>query len=158
MEDLQGDGTGAQLSSALRQLKGHTYKAMPTAVIAGFYRSDGLPPDDHFLDKLGQIANAACLAKVHSVNSILLANFYGAGWLAMMGGLNDGIVPVTSALELEPATLDVNFFRGIHGPGTSPLFGYIPPTLLDGTAVPNRVIQLLNTTPRNEDFRRFGQQ
>jgi hypothetical protein len=84
-------------------------------------------------------------------------NLTPTGWTTVFGEANDAIVGLSSQLNnlsADPGQLFTNDGSGrgfVHSPGTERL-GFLGPSVLDPSAVPNQVINLLNTPISSQLF------
>jgi len=146
--DLQGDGTGGNLSPALQALQPSSTiplqvpHLIPTAYLAGamsMSQLDGLnnPPD-------------LVLTIQYFCSTDPLANdLTVSGWPTVVGAQSDAIVPLSSQINNGSA---VSQIAAIHSPGTEEL-GFLAPSALDeSTTNPTTAINLLNTWVEDKTY------
>ena len=159
--DQQGDGKGAQsgdnLSAALQNLQ--SANTVPTAVIGGKYNNwASLNPTwiqlPLHLNPVPTNTPAQLLTMCSAAP--LALNLASQGWRQVMGGDNDGIVPLTSALAGNTSSSTNTPSIGVaHSLGTETL-GFTAPDELDpdtATGIQTMVIRLLNEQTQNMDFK-----
>ena len=140
MIDLEGDGFGGGLSTALRNLK--AVQPFPTAYIAGIATSTNL----NGLSCL--FCNAEALRILCSGNP-LATDLTAQNWPTVFGQDNDAIVPVDSALN---NLTGLQYSGVIHTAGLETL-DFNGPSVLDAASnVSSEVITLLNESPTGADF------
>jgi hypothetical protein len=99
---------------------------------------------------------------IHSIcgtlaSNPLAVNLTPTGWTTVFGEANDAIVGLSSQLNnlsADPGQLFTNDGSGrgfVHSPGTERL-GFLGPSVLDPSAVPSQVINLLNTPISSQVF------
>jgi len=138
--DLEGNGFGAGLSTALSNLQ-HT-QPFPTAYIAGIATSTNL----NGLSCL--FCNAEALRLLCSGNP-LAADLTAKKWPTIYGQNNDTIVPQDSALN----NLTGLQFSGVIHTAALETLDFKGPSVLDpASQISNAVINLLNEQPTGSDF------
>jgi len=138
--DLEGDGFGGALSTALKNLK--AVQPFPTAYIAGAATSSNLNGLSCFF------CNAEALRLLCSGNP-LATDLTAKNWPTIFSQGNDTIVPLDSALN---NLTGLEYSGVIHTAGLETL-DFNGPSVLD--AAPNiagEVITLLNEAPTGSDF------
>jgi pimeloyl-ACP methyl ester carboxylesterase len=138
--DLEGDGFGGGLSTALRSLK--PVQPFPTAYIAGLETSTNL-------NGLSCIfCNAEALRLLCSGNP-LATDLTAKNWPNVFGQDNDAIVPLDSALN---NLTGLQYSGVIHTAGLETL-DFNGPSVLDAaSSISSEVITLLNEYPTGSDF------
>ena len=138
--DMEGDGFGGGLSSALRNLK--AVQPFPTAYIAGIATSANLNGLSCFF------CNAEALRLLCAGNP-LATDLTAKNWPTIFGQDNDTIVPVDSALN---NLTGLEYSGVIHTAGLETL-DFNGPSVLDAASnVSSEVITLLNEAPTGSDF------
>jgi len=151
--DLQGDGTGANLSQALTFIKntpnGHE---APTALISGTMTEKNTTGLTSYWKRQGVglfLNDYACRGS----NEPLIRALAAGNWSSVFGGAaSDAVVPYTSQVN---SGLGRSFPGLIHSAGMKKL-GFAGPTELDSdaqTGIPSYVIQLLNAPSNSDAFR-----
>jgi len=138
--DLEGDGFGGGLSTALRSLK--AVQPFPTAYLAGLETSTNL-------NGLSCIfCNAEALRLLCSGNP-LATDLTAKNWPNVFGQDNDAIVPLDSALN---NLTGLQYSGVIHTSGLETL-DFNGPSVLDAASnISSEVITLLNESPTGSDF------
>jgi pimeloyl-ACP methyl ester carboxylesterase len=138
--DLEGDGFGGGLSTALKSLK--AVQPFPTAYIAGTETSTNL----NGLSCL--FCNAEALRLLCSGNP-LATDLTAKNWPNVFGQDNDAIVPLDSALN---NLTGLQYSGVIHTAGLETL-DFNGPSVLDAASnISSEVITLLNEAPTGVDF------
>jgi pimeloyl-ACP methyl ester carboxylesterase len=138
--DLEGDGFGGGLSTALRSLK--PVQPFPTAYIAGIATSANLNGLSCFF------CNAEALRILCSGNP-LATDLTAKNWPNIFGQDNDAIVPLDSALN---NLTGLQYSGVIHTVGLETL-DFNGPSVLDAASnVSSEIITLLNEAPTGPDF------
>jgi len=138
--DLEGNGFGAGLSTALSNLK--SSQPFPTAYIAGIATSTNL----NGLSCL--FCNAEALRLLCSSNP-LASDLTAKKWPTIYGQNNDTIVPLDSALN----NLTGQQFSGVIHTAALETLNFNGPSVLDPASnISNAVINLLNEAPTGNDF------
>ena len=138
--DLMGNGVGVDtsLSPALQNIANQNSLRLPTALIAGVY-TNFASLDTSLRAFLIRHWPTGCSGDP------LAQSLTAAGWPQIFNNQpNDAIVPETSQLNNLIPSPGSQFFGYVHSQGTTKL-GFSGPSVLDGVAVPNQVIKLLNT-------------
>jgi len=138
--DLEGNGFGAGLSTALSNLK--PTQPFPTAYIAGIATSTNL-------NGLSCIfCNAEALRLLCSGNP-LAGDLTAKKWPTIYGQNNDTIVPLDSALN----NLTGLQFSGVIHTAALETLDFNGPSVLDpASGISNAVINLLNEAPTGSDY------
>lgn len=133
--DLQGDGFGGNLSTALKKLQTPIAHPLPTAMIQGLESQSQL-------DGLDSSPVAAYIRFVCGGDS-LADNLTSAGWPTIFGQESDSIVPALSEVAgLSSFTL----VQGVIHSSSAELLGFGPPAELDAASgIANTATDLLNT-------------
>jgi len=138
--DLEGNGFGSSLSTALSSLK--AVQSFPTAYIAGVTTSANLKG----LSCL--FCNAEALRLICSGNP-LASDLTASKWNSVYGQNNDTIVPLDSALN----NLTGLQFSGVIHTAALETLNFNGPSVLDPASnISNEVITLLNEAPTGADF------
>jgi len=150
--DLQGDGQGGSLSTALSNLQKAGVHPLPTALISGVVNSTNL----NSLTTSG--ATNVILQVCGNLGSDPLARaLTPSGWPTVFGQASDAIVPLSSQLNNTSPNATQEFFGFVHSGGTENL-GFTGPAVVPSLSdvqnpnfanqvqqIPNDVITLLNT-------------
>lgn len=138
--DLEGDGFGGSLSTALKNLK--AVQPFPTAYIAGIATSTNLNGLSCFF------CNAEALRILCSGNP-LATDLTAKNWPTIFSQDNDTIVPLDSALN---NLTGLEYSGVIHTAGLETL-DFNGPSVLDASSnISSDVITLLNESPTGTDF------
>jgi pimeloyl-ACP methyl ester carboxylesterase len=138
--DLEGDGFGGGLSTALKNLK--ATQPFPTAYIAGIATSANLNGLSCFF------CNAEALRLLCAGNP-LATDLTAKNWPGIFGQDNDTIVPLDSALN---NLTGLQYSGVIHTAGLETL-DFNGPSVLDAASnISSEVITLLNEQPTGIDF------
>jgi pimeloyl-ACP methyl ester carboxylesterase len=148
-----GDLVDSPTSQALLNIASPGSHPLPTALIAGTLNSTNLA---------GLADTSSIGFGLHSVcgtvaSNPLAVNLTPASWTTVFGEANDAIVGLSSQLNnlsADPGQLFTNDGSGrgfVHSAGTERL-GFLGPSVLDPSAVPNQVINLLNTPISSQVF------
>jgi len=133
--DLQGDGFGGGLSSALQKLQNPIAHPLPTALIQGLESQSQL-------DGLNS-SSAAKAIRLLCFTDPLAKDLTSSGWPKIFGQDSDSIVPALSAVAGLSQFTVVN---GVIHSQSSEELGFGPPAELDAAGgIPDTVIDLLNT-------------
>ena len=140
MIDLEGDGFGGGLSTALRNLK--AVQPFPTAYIGGIATSANL----NGLNCL--FCNAEAL-RILCAGNPLATDLTATNWPTIFGQDNDTIVPLDSALN---NLTGLEYSGVIHTAGLETL-DFNGPSVLDAASnISGEVVTLLNESPTGGDF------
>jgi pimeloyl-ACP methyl ester carboxylesterase len=158
VNDLVGNGTGGELSSALEQLQSSFVIPIPTALVAGVMSDTNLDGIGCIFGKYGICA--AQYIRNHCGGSDpgdpLAQNLTIAGWPTILGGASDSVVPVTSELNNTSPTSPAMEVSGvIHSTGMESLDFHGPAELDTASGIAAQVIVLLNEFPTAYDYRSF---
>jgi hypothetical protein len=146
VHDLEGDGTGKELSPALKALQG--LSPFPYATIAGTEKDSNLQG----LDCVN--CNAFLLRLICGnplVNNPIAKALTRQGWPRFFGQDSDGIVPLSSQLNGEPGAPGAVFDGVIHTDAIKEL-GFIGPSELEFKGIQSKVIDLLNKPNNSPEF------
>jgi pimeloyl-ACP methyl ester carboxylesterase len=143
--DLQGNGFGGALSTALQGLQASTLHAPPTATIAGTASAANLA-------HLNCVACVAEIIRKRYGSEPLAAALTATGWPSVFGQSSDAIVPRVSQLN---GAFGIEFTGLVHSTGAESLSFAGPAELDEASGVPARVIDLLNESTSGPDFRVF---
>lgn len=138
--DLEGDGFGGGLSTALKNLK--AVQPFPTAYIAGNATSSNL-------NGLSCIFCNAEALRLLCAGDPLATDLTAKNWPTIFGQDNDAIVPLDSALN---NLTGLEYSGVIHTAGLETL-DFNGPSVLDASSnISSEVITLLNESPTGVDF------
>ena len=150
VNDLQGDGTGGELSAFLKSTQTTPAIQFPTAMIAGTYNAANFAGLISLQKStIAGFGAAICPHDTITINYLLTAN-----WAGLMGSpSSDGIVPLTSELNNTPPVNNALVINGIVHSGGAEAIGFIGPTELDGAAGSAiQAILLLNEWLTGSDY------
>lgn len=140
MIDLEGDGFGGGLSTALKNLKAD--QPFPTAYIAGIATPDNL-------DGLNCLFCNAEALRLLCAGDPLATDLTATNWPNVFGQSNDAIVPLDSALN---NLTGLQYSGVIHTAGLETI-DFNGPSVLDAEPdIASEVITLLNEQPSGGDF------
>jgi hypothetical protein len=139
--DLQGDGRGAGLSSALNNFQSN--QPFPTAYITGVMNTSNLTGIDCTFFCAVNLIRHKCS------NDPLAKNLTSANWPAVFGQDSDAVVPLTSQLN---SSTGVKITGVIHSGGMKSLDFNGPTELEKDSTIPSQVISLLNEKSNGTDF------
>ena len=138
--DLEGNGFGSSLSTALSNLK--PSQPFKTAYIAGIATSTNL-------NGLSCIFCTAELVRALCSGNPLAGDLTAAKWTTIYGQSNDTIVPIDSALN----NLTGQQFSGVIHTAALETLDFKGPSVLDAASkISTEVINLLNEQPTGSDF------
>jgi pimeloyl-ACP methyl ester carboxylesterase len=138
--DLEGNGFGGSLSTALRNLK--AIQPFPTAYIAGIATSTNL-------NGLNCLLCAAEALRILCSGDPLATDLTSKKWPTIFGQNNDTVVPLDSALN----NLTGLQFSGVIHTASLETIDFNGPSVLDPPSnISNEVITLLNESPTGSDF------
>lgn len=160
--DLEGDGTGGGLSTALGNLQQTGFHQLPTALISGVVDSTNL-------DSLSTSFTANVIFQICGVlfGDPLAQALTPKGWPTVFGQASDAIAPLSSQLANTSPNGAEEFFGYVHSGGTERL-GFTGPAVLPSAddvknftkdqvqRIPNEVITLLNTPVTQPVFNRLN--
>jgi len=148
VNDLQGDGFGGSLSTALQALQNPIKYPLPTALIQGLESQSQL-------DGLDSSSTAAFI-RLLCFGDYLADNLTSSGWPTVLGQDSDSIVPALSAVA---GLSDFTLVNGVIHSASSEELGFGPPAELDAdSGVEATVTDLLNTNVTNATFVPLPQQ
>lgn len=135
VNDLQGDGFGGSLSTALLSLQNPVVHPLHAALIQGLESQSQLDG----LDSSG----VAISIRILCFGDYLADHLTSSGWPAVFGQDSDSIVPALSEVAGLSGGTVVN---GVIHSASAELLGFGPPAELDSAGgIPNTVVDLLNT-------------
>ncbi len=140
--DLEGNGFGSSLSTALTNLKPAASQPFRTSYIAGIATSTNLKGLSCIF------CNAEALRLICSGNP-LASDLTASKWPTIYGQNNDTIVPVDSSLN----NLTGLSYSGVIHTAALETLNFNGPSVLDpASGISNEVISLLNEPPTGTDF------
>lgn len=140
--DLEGNGFGSSLSTALTNLKPAAFQPFRTAYIAGIATATNLKGLSCIF------CNAEALRLICSGNP-LASDLTASKWPTIYGQNNDTIVPVDSSLN----NLTGLSYSGVIHTAALETLNFNGPSVLDpASGISSEVISLLNEPPTGTDF------
>jgi probable HAF family extracellular repeat protein len=149
VHDLDGDGTGKELSPALKALQG--LRPFPYSQIAGIENDSNLQELDCPFSQCKPslwILRTICGTILRNPIAKALTR---QGWPKFFKQESDGIVPLSSQLNGEPGATGAIFDGVIHTEALKDL-GFVGPTELEFEEIQSKVIDLLNKPNNGPDF------
>lgn len=145
VNDLQGNGFGAELSAALTTLSQTSPHPVPVALIYGIVSQSQLNGLNTSID--------AILLRILCAGDQLATDLTAKGWPKVFGQSSDAVVPEIS--EVNNLSNGILINGVVHSSALSVL-GFGAPFELDqSSGIPNEVVNLLNTTVTNSVYDRF---